>query len=317
MKNLPLSLTLLTFSAAPLFAQTAHTTTHPPVHPAPVTQADPSVPACVEVPQLSPKIPALPADAPCAKHLYSITTIPSVKLENVSPMETTQLAEKLGIERSTFSLDYIDTKIGDGPLAAPDKWYSIHYTGYLVDGTKFDSSLPTLSPLSSSTAATRSSRAGTLALTACTLAASGVSLFPFSSPTAHRANPPSSLNARSWSSMSSSSRRAMRSPHPSPLLYLLRLLRHSPPLLRQLHLRLRQQLRNSNQLAAANIQFAVAFFVFPDPLSEITVPYVQPPPATLSLSQTLLAELCPGRPFTHHLQRHQVPDTTHHRPRSQ
>ncbi len=141
MKNLPLSLTLLTFSAAPLFAQTAHTTTHPPVHPAPVTQADPSVPACVEVPQLSPKIPALPADAPCAKHLYSITTIPSVKLENVSPMETTQLAEKLGIERSTFSLDYIDTKIGDGPLAAPDKWYSIHYTGYLVDGTKFDSSL--------------------------------------------------------------------------------------------------------------------------------------------------------------------------------
>jgi peptidylprolyl isomerase len=140
MKTLTLSLTLLAFSAAPLLAQTAPTS-HPPAHPTPATHAAPAAPACVKEPELSPKIPALPADASCAKHLYSITTIPSVKIENVSPMETKTLAEKLGIESSTFSLDYIDTKIGDGALAAPDKFYSIHYTGYLLDGTKFDSSL--------------------------------------------------------------------------------------------------------------------------------------------------------------------------------
>jgi peptidylprolyl isomerase len=56
-------------------------------------------------------------------------------------MEPKDLAEKLGIESSTFSLDYIDVKVGTGPLAEPHKWYTIAYTGYLVDGTKFDSSL--------------------------------------------------------------------------------------------------------------------------------------------------------------------------------
>jgi peptidylprolyl isomerase len=42
---------------------------------------------------------------------------------------------------TTFSLSYIDTKIGSGEAAAPHKWYTINYTGYLTDGTKFDSSL--------------------------------------------------------------------------------------------------------------------------------------------------------------------------------
>jgi peptidylprolyl isomerase len=140
MKTLTLSLTLLAFTAAPLVAQTAPAATHPPVHhTAPATPETAS--GCVQVPELSPKIPALPAESPCAKTLYTITAIPSVKLENVSPMETKDLAEKLGIESASFSLNYIDTKIGDGPLAEAHKWYTINYTGYLVDGTKFDSSL--------------------------------------------------------------------------------------------------------------------------------------------------------------------------------
>jgi peptidylprolyl isomerase len=41
---------------------------------------------------------------------------------------------------SIFSLSYIDTKVGSGARVAPRKWYTIHYTGYLVDGAKFDSS---------------------------------------------------------------------------------------------------------------------------------------------------------------------------------
>ena len=39
------------------------------------------------------------------------------------------------------TLRYIDLKIGDGDLAAPAKQYTVHYTGWLRDGTKFDSSV--------------------------------------------------------------------------------------------------------------------------------------------------------------------------------
>jgi peptidylprolyl isomerase len=96
--------------------------------------------ACVTVPTLSPKIPALPAGAPCAKALYTLTTVPNIKVDYASPLEGSALRDTLGIEPSSFSLDYIDIKVGTGELAAPHKWYSIQYTGYLVDGTKFDSS---------------------------------------------------------------------------------------------------------------------------------------------------------------------------------
>ena len=36
---------------------------------------------------------------------------------------------------------YVDTKVGTGPVAQAKKWYSIRYTGYLPDGTNFDSIL--------------------------------------------------------------------------------------------------------------------------------------------------------------------------------
>ncbi len=104
--------------------------------------------ACSNVPALSPKLPALPPGTPCAKPLYTITTVPAVKLDYVSPLEGPELRETLGLASSSFSLSYIDTKIGTGELAAPHKWYSIHYTGYLVDGTKFDSSLDRGEPIS-------------------------------------------------------------------------------------------------------------------------------------------------------------------------
>jgi peptidylprolyl isomerase len=95
---------------------------------------------CLTLPDVSPKIPALPAGASCAKALYTITTVPSVKLDYVSPQEGSALKDFLGIESTSFSLGYIDTKVGAGELAAPHKYYSIQYTGYLVDGSKFDSS---------------------------------------------------------------------------------------------------------------------------------------------------------------------------------
>ena len=131
---------------APLAAQTTAT---PTAHRAPATAPHPApakaVP-CAKLPELSPKIPALPPGLPCAKPLYTISVVPTLKLEYVSPLEGPDLAEALGIN-PTFSLDYIDTQIGAGELAAPHKWYTINYTGYLVDGKKFDSSVDQGAPI--------------------------------------------------------------------------------------------------------------------------------------------------------------------------
>jgi peptidylprolyl isomerase len=115
---------------------------HPATHAAATTHTTTAAShGCAKVPELSPKIPAAPAGAGCAKPLYSITTVPNVLLTDISPLETPELREMLGIPTaSSFSLAYIDVKAGTGALAAPHKWYSIQYTGYLPDGFKFDSS---------------------------------------------------------------------------------------------------------------------------------------------------------------------------------
>ena len=127
-------------------AKPATTTHHPTTTTA--TTAHPVTVPCATLPELSPKIPALPAGLPCAKPLYTLTVGPNVKLDYVSPLEGPELRQTLGLETTSFSLNYIDTKIGTGELAAPHKWYMIHYTGYLTDGTKFDSSVDRGEPLS-------------------------------------------------------------------------------------------------------------------------------------------------------------------------
>jgi peptidylprolyl isomerase len=43
------------------------------------------------------------------------------------------------VEAATFR--YIDVKMGEGALAQPAEQYTVHYTGWLRDGTKFDSSI--------------------------------------------------------------------------------------------------------------------------------------------------------------------------------
>ena len=153
----PLSVLAFTIAAFPLAAQTAKPAAPPAAQKAagstPATAVKTAAPArgCAKLPELSPKVPALSADLPCAKPLYTITLIPAAKLSDVSPMEDPGLRDALGIQlSSTFSLSYIDTKAGSGARVAPRKWYTIHYTGYLVDGTKFDSSYdhPDHAPLS-------------------------------------------------------------------------------------------------------------------------------------------------------------------------
>jgi peptidylprolyl isomerase len=96
---------------------------------------------CVTAPTISPKIPAVPASAPCVKALFTITTTPTTKLDYASPLVSREIREELGSGPETYSLDYVDTQAGTGATAAAGKWLSVHYTGYLAaDGTKFDSS---------------------------------------------------------------------------------------------------------------------------------------------------------------------------------
>lgn len=46
-----------------------------------------------------------------------------------------------GCPKSLYALHYLDTVVGIGPLAESHKWYTVNYTGYLTDGTKFDTSV--------------------------------------------------------------------------------------------------------------------------------------------------------------------------------
>jgi peptidylprolyl isomerase len=95
---------------------------------------------CVKVGELSPKIPSLPPGS-CPKALYTLSKVPSIKLDYASPMENlATLHETFGIETSTITLAYDDIKVGSGALAVAGKFFSVLYTGYLADGTEFDSS---------------------------------------------------------------------------------------------------------------------------------------------------------------------------------
>jgi len=140
MKTTLLSTLLLTAAALPIAAQTASTST---VHHTATSVHS----GCVTLPPVSPKIPALPAGAPCAKTLYTLTHIPDTHLDYASPLVSPELRATLSSERTTYSLNYVDTQIGTGALAIPGKFYTVHYTGYLADGTKFDSSVDRGEPI--------------------------------------------------------------------------------------------------------------------------------------------------------------------------
>jgi peptidylprolyl isomerase len=49
--------------------------------------------------------------------------------------------------REQYTMRYIEVKLGTGKLAEPGKMYSVHYTGWLRDGKKFDSSLDRGKPI--------------------------------------------------------------------------------------------------------------------------------------------------------------------------
>jgi len=62
-------------------------------------------------------------------HHHATTTAPASNIPKVP-----------GIPKALYTLKYIDIVIGTGPLAETHKWYTVRYTGWTTDGTKFDSS---------------------------------------------------------------------------------------------------------------------------------------------------------------------------------
>jgi peptidylprolyl isomerase len=120
-------------------AQTASTAPHKARSTA-TTHAASATGGCLKLEPTSPKIPALPASASCPKPLYTVTKLASVKADYVSPLVSPSLREALESGNQTFTLGYVDIVVGTGAPAAAGKYISVKYTGYLMDGTKFDSS---------------------------------------------------------------------------------------------------------------------------------------------------------------------------------
>lgn len=142
MKTTTLSALAFVATVLPLAAQTASTTTAKPAvhHAGAIATTAHRVAGCSTLPTLSPKIPALPAGAACAKPLYTITRTPDMKLDYASPLLSPEVRESLGAVPATYSLNYADAVVGTGELVHQGKYLSVKYTGYLPDGTKFDSS---------------------------------------------------------------------------------------------------------------------------------------------------------------------------------
>jgi FKBP-type peptidyl-prolyl cis-trans isomerase len=57
-----------------------------------------------------------------------------------SDSDAERFAKAIELSRSVTSLQIRDDKVGTGAEASPGRTVSVHYTGTLMDGTKFDSS---------------------------------------------------------------------------------------------------------------------------------------------------------------------------------
>jgi FKBP-type peptidyl-prolyl cis-trans isomerase len=63
-------------------------------------------------------------------------------IQDAKPMQPSDSDHAAGKEVITATgLKYTDLKVGSGAEAKPGDTVKVHYTGWLVDGTKFDSSL--------------------------------------------------------------------------------------------------------------------------------------------------------------------------------
>jgi len=78
----------------------------------------------------------------------SSSTTTSSASETPAPSTTPSTAPAAGEVTMPNGLKYVDLKVGDGTLAESGKTVVVHYTGWLTDNTKFDSSVDRGEPFS-------------------------------------------------------------------------------------------------------------------------------------------------------------------------
>jgi peptidylprolyl isomerase len=94
--------------------------------------------------QTTPAKPATTTAKPATTTTHRTTTA-------TTPTTPPNIPKVVGIPKTVYALRYIDVVTGTGPLAETSvlgtsqadskiKWYTVKYTGWLTDGTKFDSS---------------------------------------------------------------------------------------------------------------------------------------------------------------------------------
>src|ERR1051325_613219 len=87
----------------------------------------------------------LPAALACAATFApSFAMAQSTAFDPSMPATVTQVT---GPVVENLRMHWIEIKEGTGAPAAPGKLYTVHYTGYLRDGKKFDSSVDRGEPL--------------------------------------------------------------------------------------------------------------------------------------------------------------------------
>jgi peptidylprolyl isomerase len=96
---------------------------------------------------LSTAATAQTTPSPAPKTATTTTTHHTTAASTTAP----NIPKVVGLPKTLYALRYIDTKIGTGPLAQASQlgasqadskiyFYTVRYTGWLTDGTKFDSS---------------------------------------------------------------------------------------------------------------------------------------------------------------------------------
>jgi peptidylprolyl isomerase len=74
-------------------------------------------------------------------------TAAAAAAKSTDPVLADSIPKVPGTPKVLYSLKYLDILVGAGPDAVPRKWFTVHYTGYLTDGTKFDSSVDRGEPI--------------------------------------------------------------------------------------------------------------------------------------------------------------------------
>ena len=76
----------------------------------------------------------------CVKEITPMETTKKAEPKETPPVDTTKKAEPVEITTPS-GLKYVDLVVGNGTEAKSGMTVSVHYTGWLTNGTKFDSSV--------------------------------------------------------------------------------------------------------------------------------------------------------------------------------